>query len=38
VGIMSDVRGRGEDELPPSRGCPCSVENIKIFLKRREAH
>jgi hypothetical protein len=29
--------GGGPYELPPSRGWPCSVENI-LFLKPREAH
>jgi hypothetical protein len=37
-GIESDVRGaEGPYELPPSRGWHCSVENIKLFLKLREA-
>jgi len=37
-GIESDVRGgEGPYELPPSRGWPCSVENIKLFSKPRGA-
>ena len=35
-GIESDVRGRGGEgpyELPPSRGYPCLVGNIKMFYK-----
>jgi hypothetical protein len=36
-GIENDVRGEEPYELPPSRGCPCSVENIKLFSKQREA-
>jgi hypothetical protein len=40
-GIESDVRGggggEGPNELPPSRGWPCLVEN-KLFSKPRGAH
>ena len=25
--------GEGPYELPPSRGCPCSIDNIKLFSK-----
>lgn len=34
--IESDVRG-GAYELPPSRGWPHLVENIKLFSKQRGA-
>ena len=37
-GIENDVRGgEGPYELPPSRGWPCSVKNIKLFSKPRGA-
>ena len=34
----SDVReGEGPYEITPSRGWPCSVDNITLFSKQREA-